>query len=191
MALTGSRYDSLQVDHLVFGCPERRLLRVLHGGMISEMGGHDQTPRLILADATAKQARHRAVPLGQLEITGAIHRSPSQIGHHDRVAKCPRNGHAVMAAVSSAVSLNAAAATFSWTALSAGAGDAVPGMGSITDAAGADAVREQHAASAALACGERRNMPISNRDISSVLTNYLKRYPEEAALLSEPLWLLP
>ena len=33
-------------------------------------------------------------------------------------------------------------------------------------------------------------MPISNRDISSVSTNYLKRH-EEAALLSEPLWLLP
>jgi 8-oxo-dGTP pyrophosphatase MutT (NUDIX family) len=33
-------------------------------------------------------------------------------------------------------------------------------------------------------------MPISNRDISGTLASYLERYPEEAALLSEPMRLL-
>jgi 8-oxo-dGTP pyrophosphatase MutT (NUDIX family) len=33
-------------------------------------------------------------------------------------------------------------------------------------------------------------MAISNRDISSALASYLERYPDEAALLSEPLRLL-
>ena len=33
-------------------------------------------------------------------------------------------------------------------------------------------------------------MAISNRDISGALTGYLERYPDEAALLSEPVRLL-
>ena len=70
--------------------------------------------------------------------------------------------------------------------------------------AGAEAVREQHAAVAALA---RDGLPvptlvsrpggvwgwhmaISNRDISGVFGSYLERYPEEASLLSEPMRLL-
>ena len=36
----------------------------------------------------------------------------------------------------------------------------------------------------------RRNMAISNRDILSALASYLELYPEEAALLSEPVRLL-
>ncbi len=35
-----------------------------------------------------------------------------------------------------------------------------------------------------------RDMAISNRDFSSALASYLERYPEEAALLSEPVRLL-
>ena len=70
--------------------------------------------------------------------------------------------------------------------------------------AGAEAVREQHAAVAALA---RDGLPvptlvsrpggvwgwhmaISNRDISGAFGSYLERYPEEASLLSEPMRLL-
>lgn len=70
--------------------------------------------------------------------------------------------------------------------------------------AGAEAVREEHVAVAALA---RDGLPvpapvsrpggvwgwhmaISNQDISSALGSYLERYPEEAALLSEPMRLL-
>jgi hypothetical protein len=61
----------------------------------------------------------------------------------------------------------------------------------VADAAGADAVREQRVVFAALAGWVRGwNMAISDRDISGALASYLERYPEEAALLSEPVRLL-
>lgn len=190
MALTGSRYDSLQVDHLVFGCPERRLLRVLHGGMIGEMGGQDQTPRSIWADATAKQARHRAVPG-----SARNHRGDPPLTITDRP---PRSRGEVPPQWACGNGCRLLGSEFKCRCRDVfldgplcgrrrcGAGDGQHHRCRRRRCGPRTACRER-----ALACGERRNMPISNRDISSVLTNYLKRYPEEAALLSEPLWLLP
>jgi 8-oxo-dGTP pyrophosphatase MutT (NUDIX family) len=61
----------------------------------------------------------------------------------------------------------------------------------LADAAAADTVREHHASIAALARRVRRwDVAIGNLDILSALTSYLERYPEEAALLSEPVRLL-
>jgi hypothetical protein len=63
--------------------------------------------------------------------------------------------------------------------------------GQVADAARADAVREEHVAVAALARRDAGwNMALSDRAILSVLASYLERYPEEAALLSEPMRLL-